>query len=291
MSQTVAADARSLARFLATAKHWGYQASGPSFAEPAAFVALALLEHDPEAASAPLSFLAAAQNNDGAVQVVAEAPEPAWTTSLAVLAWAASGRDEFRRSIERGVDWLLRVEGTTEEVVSDARHDATLVGWPWVQGTHSWIEPTAFALLALRAAGRAESPRALEAERLLIDRLLPQGGCNYGNTTVLGQTLRPHPQPTGLTLWALAGVETPDDRVAKSIDYLAATIGPDSPPTSLAFSLLGMTLHGRRPGSADEWIASWDGRADLPRLGAYKAALLLLAAAPERKLGELGTKA
>ena len=33
--------------------------------------------------------------------------------------------------------------------------------------------------------------RTREGVRLLRDRLLPDGGCNYGNTTVLGQTLSP----------------------------------------------------------------------------------------------------
>ena len=92
--------------------------------------------------------------------------------------------------------------------------------WPWVLGTHSWIEPTAFNVLALKAAGRGEHPRTREAVRLLVDRLLPTGGCNYGNTTVLGQQLRPHLAPTGLVLLSLAGEQINDSRIAKSLAYL-----------------------------------------------------------------------
>lgn len=282
--------ARPLVNFLAKVGRWGYHPAGPTFAEPAAFAALALLDLDAEAAEQPLRFLAGAQQGDGSVAVVRGVPEPAWTTSLAVLAWASSGRDEFHDAIERGVDWLESVEGTTLEGDFDARHDATLVGWPWVQGTHSWCEPTAFALLALRAAGRGDSPRALEAEKLLADRLLPEGGCNYGNTMVLGQMLRPHIQPTGLALWALAGVDAADVRIEKSIVYLEDTTSPLLPPTSLAFALIGLTLQGRRPADADAWIAEWEKRPEFSRLGVYKAALLLLGAAPNRPLGSLGTK-
>jgi len=48
-------------------------------------------------------------------------------------------------------------------------------------------------------------PRADEAVQLMLDRILPGGGCNYGNTIVLDQLLRPHIQPTGIVLLALAG--------------------------------------------------------------------------------------
>ena len=41
-------------------------------------------------------------------------------------------------------------------------HDATstcrLIGWPWAEDTFSWVEPTAWACLALRAAGPGRPP-------------------------------------------------------------------------------------------------------------------------------------
>ena len=83
-------------------------------------------------------------------------------------------------------------------------HDRMLVGWPWAEGTHSWVEPTALAVLALRPPARRPSARAKPCG-CSSTGCFPDGGCNYGNTVVLGQTLRPHVQPTGLALLALAG--------------------------------------------------------------------------------------
>ncbi len=128
-------------------------------------------------------------------------------------------------------------------------------GWPWVEGTHSWIEPTAFSLLALKAVGQGAHPRAREAVRLLIDRILPEGGCNYGNTSVLGQMLRPHLEPTGVTLLALAGEEDPDGRISRSLDYALGAVGPETTAASLGYGLIGLAAHGRVPKQLDDWLA------------------------------------
>src|SRR2546428_787916 len=102
---------------------------------------------------------------------------------------------------------------------------ATQVPCGYHRGGPVSSEPTALAatamhVLALKAAGHRDHPRTREAVRLLIDRLLPGGGCNYGNTIVLGQELRPQLQPTGLAMLALAGETDPDGRVAMSLAYL-----------------------------------------------------------------------
>ena len=78
------------------------------------------------------------------------------------------------------------------------------------------------ALLALKAVRCGNHPRAREAIRLLEDRLLSTGGCNYGNTIVLDQALLPHVEPTGAALMALAGEADRTGRIALSLDYLSA---------------------------------------------------------------------
>ena len=115
--------------------------------------------------------------------------------------------------ISRGIDWLVETRGVALERTEQLGHDSTLIGWPWVEGTHSWIEPTAWAVLALKSAGLSQHPRTREAIRLLIDRLLPDGGCNFGNTVVLGQQLLPHLQSSGICLLALAGERVDDPRI------------------------------------------------------------------------------
>src|SRR5262249_4343392 len=136
----------------------------------------------------------------------------------------SSGREQT--ASDRALGWLLSTAGETSEPPPYTGHDTTIPGWPWVAGTHSWVEPTALGRLGLRATGHASDARAGDAVRLLNDRLLASGGCNYGNTVVLGQTLLPHVQPTGATLLALAGEPDPTGRVGAAIAYLEANLGP-----------------------------------------------------------------
>ena len=75
-------------------------------------------------------------------------------------------------------------------------HDTNLKGWSWRSDTFSWCEPTSMAMMALEVAGYGGHPRLIEAQRLLLDRQIPGGGWNYGNTTVFGQVLNPMPEST-----------------------------------------------------------------------------------------------
>lgn len=230
---------------------WGYHVDGPAATEPTATAAIALLcGGRTEAATRAFDWLVRTQQIDGRLGVTATDPDPAWPTALAVLAFSVAGsRYDGRR--QRAIDWLLGIEGTPVERTPQLGHDSTLVGWPWVVPTHSWAEPTALAVLALRATNHSDHPRCREATRLLADRLLPDGGCNYGNTRVLGQMLRPHVMPTGVVLWALAGADTSEmppgaaERIAHSLDYLEQQLAEPISAAALAYTTLALAAHGR----------------------------------------------
>jgi hypothetical protein len=160
----------------------------------------------------------------------------------------------------------------------DFGHDPTLTGWPWVVGTHSWVEPTGFALLALRAAGMTEHPRVREGFKLLLDRALPEGGWNYGNTRVMSNTLRPFPEATGVALAALGG-ESPDTRIDAGIVYLKHELVRIRAPMSLSWGLIGLGAWNTRPESDQEWLAEAANRTLQRELNVEYAALLLLAGA------------
>jgi hypothetical protein len=102
------------------------------------------------------------------------------------------------------VQFLLGASGTHWEKKEDSpvAHDPSIRGWAWIEDTHSWIDPTVMALLALEVTGYREHPRFEEGIRMIMDRQLRQGGWNYGNTMVYGQELRPFPDTTGLALTA-----------------------------------------------------------------------------------------
>ncbi len=110
----------------------------------------------------------------------------------------------------RGNVWWVRLLGRLypEQKAKAFDTDLDLTGWPWTRDTSSWVEPTAWAMLALRALGDDLSRHAVDgrlelAEAMMLDRACPDGGWNHGNGRVLGQDLRPYPDTTALALLAM----------------------------------------------------------------------------------------
>ncbi len=279
----------------------GYHRDDPPASEPTALAAMALAAHGRrEPARQSADFLAEIQNADGSLGIRAEQDTPRWPTGLAVLAWLASGDEPGKKSsrygsaIDRAVVWILGFRGETSEKSGLADHDTTLAAWPWVGGTHSWVEPSTLQLLALKAVGYGGDPRASEAVKLLLDRQLTTGGWNYGNTTVLGQPLRPHLQPTGMALLALAGGSDGANRFSKSFAYLRDHLSPDTTAISLAWGLQGLAAHQGMPESAEDWLETAYNRPGRIGPSGYKSALVALAvlgeasplvSLPRRELG------
>lgn len=233
----------------------GYASETTTATEPTALACLALAALDDLTAAGPgLNWLAKQQAADGSLGISQNQPSPWWPTSLAILAWLRD-RERFAGPIEHAVAWLLKDHGKSLPKSPYMGHDSRLVGWSWAANTHSWMEPTAWSVMALKATGHGNHPRTREAVTLMIDRLLPEGGCNYGNTFVLGQELRAHVQPTGLTVLALADEKVSDPRLARSVDFLQREVSPRTTIASLCYALLGLGAYGRIPAAAHEWLA------------------------------------
>jgi hypothetical protein len=161
-------------------------------------------------------WLLACQNADGSWPLNRQIATGSWTTALATLTLASIERD--RASALRGARWLLRQQPRTPGVVAAlARRlapdtltlDPHLKGWAWTATATGFVEPTAYAVLALKKLrehlpGTHVAERIDEAERMIDDRTCRKGGWNYGNSTVLGVDLWPYADVTALTLLALA---------------------------------------------------------------------------------------
>ena len=95
--------------------------------------------------------LAAEQLDDGRVCISPKHPDAFWPTSLAILAW--HGSTQYADSQKRAIDFLLHTSGIHWEKKPDSpfAHDTSIKGWPWIENTYSWVEPTALSLIALRA--------------------------------------------------------------------------------------------------------------------------------------------
>jgi hypothetical protein len=273
---------------LAKASEWGYARGGASATEPAALAGWALTcAGDEASARQSLDWLVTVQAENGCLGVGAMQQDPHWATAWALATWTAyadlTGSDRYEAPARSAAQALLQLKGDAIEKSAEFGHDSSLVGWAWVEHTHSWQEPTALAVMALKRAGYAVHPRVREGVRLLADRLFETGGCNYGNTIVLGQTLRPHVQPTGLTLLALAGEEDADGKVQRSIGWLARAIGPTTTPVSLGYALLGLASLRHLPADADAWLSAAAVRELSQKQRPYVLALLTFAAQNCRK--------
>lgn len=190
-----------------------------------------------------LAFLRSLEQPTGDFVDVGGQVNYAWN-ALSALTLGTTGGADDRAMAGRLTAMLLErrgiaIEGETPEV----RLDGSLQAWSWVDGTFSWVEPTALALLALRqtaATGETAAARIDEAERLLADRACPGGGWNYGNGAVMGQDLRPYVPTTALALLAL---QTGPDRpfVREGLRWLQEHA--TSEPSAMALSLAAIALH------------------------------------------------
>jgi len=269
----------------------GYAERGEATTEPTALAGLALVAHSRiAAAQIAAHWLAEQQADAGSVGISPQRATPCWPTALAILLWRAvdraTGTGTHLRAVDRAIQWALAERGRIQRRGPLTGHDSTLVGWSWAANTHSWLEPTSMFVLALKAAGHANHPRTGEAVRLIVDRQLPTGGCNYGNTIILDQVLLPHVQPTGLAMMALADEKIDDARIELSLRYLERELCRETTTASLCYGLLGLAAHGCTP-PPDRlvWLRRAYERVVHRSVNAYKLALLALASSDRYPFG------
>lgn len=224
------------------------------------------------------SRLASAQHSDGSIPLSHDYPEAYWPTAAAAMALHQTPR--YKAAHGRAITFLLATSGRQlpKEPDSAIGHDSMIPGWAWIDRTHSWVEPTAMTVRALVQAGLGSHERVRSGIRLLLDRQLPEGGWNYGNTTVFDKVLRHMTSSTGIALWALTGL-VDREQIAASLALLERTLPRLSTPLSLGWALHGLAAWGVDPNGSGILIEHCLKRQDrLAPYGTSQLGILLTAA-------------
>ena len=238
---------------------WPYFRGKASRLEPTCWAVLALraaggTAEDASRIDAALQRLESWQEATGLISEIPSAPPNLAFNGLAaivILATLAPKNVSDRRADEvarRLLAGISETKGVRLEQGTDSRQDTRLVGWPWTAGTYSWVEPTAWCLLALKKAGLARAgaagvSRLAEAERMLADRCGISGGWNVGSTNILGTEVLPFVPTTSVGLLALQDRPSMPE-VERSVDWLLKHWRQEQSPLALALTLIALNLHG-----------------------------------------------
>ena len=253
--KTISATLRTIAE--RSAPGGGFSEQSASMYRPDAtawaILALKVLSAKPDILYSARTRLALDQFDDGRVCLSRDHPNVIWPTALAILAW--NGSSAHRKSQETAIRFLLKTKGLSsrEGGGTITPMDLSLLGWPWVEETFSWVETTALSILSLKCSGYGTHERVCEAKRLLLDRQLPSGGWNVGSTIVYGRESYPQLENTGMALSALAG-ETEKSQIERSLHYLKTKVAFCRTPLSLCWSILGLGAWKLRPTEARRWV-------------------------------------
>jgi uncharacterized protein (DUF362 family) len=206
---------------------WGYCAGQPPHIEPTCLALLALhpdKERFASAVEAGRHYLASCRQSDGSFRLARGRPDAVWGTAMALFVETVYREfDALSPEQMQSAQFLLGLEGRVikadPEVADMVDIDMGLVGWPWAEGTFSWVEPTSWACLALSAVGQGNHPRVQQGRKLLLDRAFDAGGINYGNRMILGRMTEPIPGPSALMLLALCQ-NRDQPRIRSAVHYL-----------------------------------------------------------------------
>jgi len=242
---------------------WGAEKGRQSNTEATSMVILALSTiRDTslgERISKGLNWLTTRQNSDGSWPLTDNPKEPSWTTALATLTLAHF--PSHRPKALLGAAWLLRQEGKFNFLASllyrfapqkmAIKLNPLLKGWPWTSGTFSWVEPTAYSLIALKKVrpylqDKQADERVRQGELMIYDRMCAGGGWNYGNSEVMGVDLWPYPDITALALIALQD-HRENEANQLSLKALKKALAENDSGLTLSWSVICFSLYGNDP--------------------------------------------
>ena len=303
---------------------WPFHTGGASRVEPTCWALLALAGSS-ESAQAHLTsgiaYLKSQQLSDGSWPAATGMSSGGWVTSLATSVLArlpaqtSAPGPSSEKSVLAGLQWLCddypRDSSPWQKFLKNfssnkhASHNDEFRGWGWTPRTSSWVEPTAFALMAFAAVSeslssgapgsfsepgfRSTLPKSLAVgleERLtlaiglLYDRMCAGGGWNCGNPRVYGVDGDSLVLPTCWALLALRDAPEHPNR-ALSLAWLQKSFTAIASPGSLAVAQITLETYGVPSPATQRHLTDWSAD-DLTGQGTHVAAWVSLALNPSR---------
>jgi hypothetical protein len=289
---------------------WGFHANEPSRAEPSCWAISALFNSHqansnhaiaPESHRKAINFLRTSQLADGSWPASSQMTTGSWITSLACS--VVRGDSQSANNVKAGIKWLCedfpRDSSPFQRFLQSLRRKSHIVshndsyrGWGWTPRTSSWVEPTSFALIALREADPQYLPKNAAERRtlaisLLYDRMCPGGGWNCGNPRVYGVDGDALVLPTCWALLALSDAEEKPGRPL-SLAWLQKEFPKIQSPGSLAVTTLTLQHYGiepppsQRESQHQRQLQHWTAE-DLSEQGTHVLAWVCLALDPARE--------
>jgi len=240
-------------------------------------------------------YLQSTQLPDGSWPACEEMRTGSWITSLTCSVLAADGQSA--KNVAAGLKWLCEdfprdsspwmrfVQSLRPKSHIHSQNDSYR-GWGWTPKTASWVEPTAFALMALRDAPSEQLPRNAAERRdlavaLLYDRMCPGGGWNCGNPRVYGVDGDALVLPT---CWALLALREAPEKPGRalSLAWLQKELAKIASAASLAVARMTLENYGFGRPHASRDLQDWSAQ-ELAAQGTHVLAWVCLALDPARR--------
>ena len=241
---------------------WGYAPGRHSRIEPTCWAVLALGHSEGHSPDVEL-LRAWTRQNDWLMDVPGAAPN----TAFNALAGLTFLQDRSTAPLAQPiVGRLVQAKGLRFGQCEAIRQDNSIQAWPWVDGTASWVEPTAWCLLLLkRVRFQSLSPEAHErirvGEQLLFDRVCHDGGWNYGNPEVYGQKLWPYVPTTAVALLAMRDHRN-HSVVTRSLDQLQKDVASERSVVAVALTIICLRAYGVATKTLEQAVVELSAQAD-----------------------------
>jgi hypothetical protein len=279
---------------------WGFHSGGQSRVEPTSWAARVLRDTEKEFHTA-VGFLRSKQRQDGSWPACEEMNAGSWITSLTCAVLGADKQSD--KNVVAGLKWLCddfpRDSSTWRRFLRRLRPSSLVSmndsyrGWGWTPRTSSWVEPTAFALMALRDAAPKNLPANAGQRRdlaiaLLYDRMCPGGGWNCGNPRVYGVDGDALVLPT---CWALLALHDAPEKPGRALSlmWLQKEFARIESAGSLAVARMTFEIYGIETPHAKRNLQDWTAQ-ELAEAGTHVLAWVCMALDPTRRWPAISMK-